>query len=214
VACLETAFSGVNLEEKALRQLAWIKWLLIVIVVAFVIANGTTSWYMWGAFSSTGQAKEDCAAVQSESCFQQQAKNLLMKGKEGEALKLASAREAIFPKDPYVFLYRARAYFQLGEYESAIEDYRRAEALVPDWREQYVGPYVAEAKRRLSIQSSGSAANNEPPPTEAEIYDLQTQKYFEQQERMDQLLLVQEEQTRRFDAVLQAWERQAGLRKR
>ena len=199
-----------------LRQLAWIKWLLIGIVAAFVISNVGSSWYMWKAFSSSDSSKGDCAAPQSEDGFQEQAKSLLLKGKEQELLTLAASREASFPKDPYVFLYRGRAQFQLREYEKAIETLTVAETLSPDWRDQYIAPYVSEAKRRISVRAASddsSGKNEPPPPTATEVYELQIKKAVEQQQRMDQLLATQEEHAKRFGAILEKWERQAGVKK-
>lgn len=204
------------MEERMLRQLAWIKWLLIGIVAAFVISNVGASWYMWKAFPSTDSSRGDCAAPQSESGFQEQAKSLLLKGKEEELITLTASREASFPKDPYVFLYRGRAQFQLREYEKAIETFSVAETLSPDWRDQYIAPYVSEAKRRLSVRaaSGDSSGKNEPqPPTATEVYELQIKKAVEQQQRMDQLLSIQEEHAKRFGAILEKWERQTGMKK-
>jgi len=199
-----------------LRQLAWIKWLLIGIVAAFLMSNASTGWYMWKAYRSTDMTKGDCAAPQSESDFQEQAKNLLLRGKEEELLTLAASWEASFPKDPYVFLYRGRAQFQLREYEKAIETFNVAETLSPDWRDQYIAPYVSEAKRRLSVRAASgdsSGKNEPPPPTATEVYELQIKKAVEQQQRMDQLLTTQEEHAKRFGAILEKWERQTGVKK-
>ncbi len=198
-----------------LRQLAWIKWLLIAIVAVFVISNAGAGWYMWKARSATNSSRGDYAALQSEDGFQEQGKDLLLKGREQELLTLAASREASFPKDPYVFLYRGRAQYQLREYEKAIETFSIAETLAPDWRDHYIAPYVSEAKRQLSnmAASGGSSGQDEqPPPTANEIYELQLKKAVEQQQRMDQLLTIQEEHVKRFGAVLEKWERQAGLK--
>lgn len=203
------------MEEKMLRQLAWIKWLLIAIVAVFVISNAGAGWYMWKARSATNSSRGDYAALQSEDGFQEQGKDLLLKGREQELLTLAASREASFPKDPYVFLYRGRAQYQLREYEKAIETFSIAETLAPDWRDHYIAPYVSEAKRQLSnmAASGGSSGQDEqPPPTANEIYELQLKKAVEQQQRMDQLLTIQEEHVKRFGAVLEKWERQAGLK--
>lgn len=204
------------MEDKMFRQLTWIKWLLIGIVAAFVFFNVTSSWYMWTKLLSTDSSRGDCAAAQTEGNFQEQGKVLLQQGKEQEVLALAASREKNFPKDPYVFLYRGRAQFQLREYEKAIEAFNAAEVLSPDWRDQYIAPYVTEAKRLLSIRTASrdaSGKNEPPPPTATEIYERQVNKALEQQQRLDQLLATQEEQAKRFGAILDRWEQQTGLKK-
>ncbi len=204
------------MEEKVLRQLQWIKWLLMSVVAGVLLFVSVAGWSIWQALESIGTSSKDCSGSQSAASFQEDAKSLLLKGKELEVLTLTATREVTFPKDPYVFLYRGRAQFQLREYEKAIEALRVAEDLSPDWREQYIAPYVNEAKRRLSVKTvSGDAAGqNEPlPPTANEVYELQVKKTLEQQQRMDQLLATQEEHAKRFGAILEKWERQTGLKK-
>lgn len=204
------------MEEKVLRQLQWIKWLLMSVVAGVLISITAAGWSMWQTLETMSTPSKDCSAPQSAASFQEDAKSLLLKGKEQEVLTLTASREVTFPKDPYVFLYRGRAQFQLREYEKAIEALRVAEDLSPDWRDQYIAPYVSEAKRRLSVKtaSGSSAGQNEPlPPTATEVYELQVKKAEEQQQRMDQLLATQEEHAKRFGAILEKWERQTGLKK-
>lgn len=203
------------MEDKMLRQLSWIKWLLVVVVTGFLISNVITGWYLWKMFPAMGTALCESGTAQSVDGFQEQGNVLLLKGKEQEVLSLAADREADFPKDPYVFLYRGRAQFQLGEYAKAIETFNLAADLSPSWQDQYITPYVSEAKRRLSAKkaSPDAAEQNEPLPTAMETYEIQVKKATEQQRKTDQLLTIQEEQVRRFGKVLDKWEQQTGLKK-
>lgn len=206
------------MEEKMLRQLAWIKWLLVAVIVVLVIPMSMAafaSWSMLKDFSSaTATASTGCSTAQSDNSFWSQSKDLLMKGKEQEVLALAKAREAVFPKDAYVFLYRGRAYFQLGEYKKAIEALAVAETIAPDWREQYIVPYVAEAKRRLAAKKSGGDSSFAKGfATQTEIYEQQLQKSIEMQKKMERLLDTQELHAKRFGVILDKWEHQADGKK-
>ena len=202
------------MEEQAVRHLVWIKWLLVIVIGVLAIPMVISAWFMSSTFSTLSSSSIDCKAPKSEVPFKDQAKELLLSGKEQEVLKLAAARETEFPKDPDVFYMRGRAYFQINEHDKAIQALEVAETLAPAWRDQYTGPYLREAKRRKAIFASQENKNATVPPREDEtaIYEMQVKKAFEQQQRMDQLLGIQEQQAKRFGAVLERWERQAGAK--
>lgn len=202
------------LDEKALRELMWMKWLLVGVILALVVPMAISAWFMFGAFSEISSYSAKCSPSESERPFKDQVSDLLLAGKEQEVLKLAAAREPKYPKDPDVHYFRGRAYFQAGDYKRAIEAFSVAETIAPGWREQYTGPYIQEAKSRLAGASSTSA--NAQPTGGAfdsnEMYERQVRKATEQQQRMDQLLTVQEQQAKRFGAILDRWEKQPSPR--
>lgn len=204
------------MEEKVLRQIMWIKWLLVSVVLAIVVPIIVSSWFMLDAFSELNSYSTKCSPSESERPFKDQVSDLLLAGKEQEVLKLAAAREPQYPKDPDVHYYRGRAYFQAGEYEQAIEALSMAESFVPGWREHYTGPYIREAKNRLASRTpSKDSAKTQATDTafdQNELYERQVKKAMEQQQRMDQLLVVQEQQARRFGAILDRWEKQSAPR--
>jgi tetratricopeptide (TPR) repeat protein len=204
----------IALEERTIRHLFWIKWLLVIVITVLAIPMVISAWFMSSAFSTLNTAGVDCKAPKSEIPFHDQAKELLLSGKEQEVLTLATAREAEFPKDPDVYYMRGRAYFQTNEYDKAIQALETAETLAPAWRDQYTGPYLREAKRRKTLSASLGDNNAKISPREDEIavYEMQIKKAVEQQQRMDQLLTVQEQQAKRFGVVLERWERQTGPR--
>ena len=202
------------MDEKALRQLLWMKWLLVGVILALVVPMAISTWFMFGAFSEINSFSSKCSPSESERPFKDQASDLLLSGKEQDVLKLASTREPRYPKDPDVYYFRGRAYFQAGEYKKAIEALSVAESIAPGWREQYTGPYIREAKNRLANPSS-SSANSQPTGStidQNEMYERQVRKATEQQQRMDQLLTVQEQQAKRFGAILDRWEKQPSPR--
>jgi len=61
--------------------------------------------------------------------------------------------------EPISFLSRGQVYRHLGEYENAIKDYNRAEALNPaQWQEDALGPFFqADAHARLGDEASALA---------------------------------------------------------
>jgi tetratricopeptide (TPR) repeat protein len=193
------------MDETALRQLMWIKWLLVGVVLAIVVPVAISSWYIFDAFSEISSNTGKCGPSESGQAFKDHASDLLLAGKEQEVLKLASARESKYPKDPDVHYYRGRAYFQLGEYKKAIESLSVAESIFPGWRERYTGPDIREAKSRLANSSSQKAQGSDTAVDQNNAYDRQVKKAAEQQQRMDQLLTVQEQQAKRFGAILDRW---------
>lgn len=190
------------------------KWLLVGVILALVVPMAISAWFMFGAFSEISSYSSKCSPSESERPFKDQVSDLLLSGKEQEVLKLAAAREPRYSKDPDVYYFRGRAYFQTGEYKKAIEALSVAESIAPGWREHYTGPYIREAKSRLA-NSSSSSANSQPTGStldQNEMYERQVRKATEQQQRMDQLLTVQEQQAKRFGAILDRWEKQPSPR--
>jgi hypothetical protein len=66
--------------------------------------------------SNTNRATSNRAYI-----FRDQGTKLLSKGKAKEVILLTERREKNFPTDPYVYWYRGRAYYQLGEYDAALK---------------------------------------------------------------------------------------------
>ena len=204
-----------------LRQLAWIKWTILAIaflVVAPIALFASYSWYEMTRPTVSTQACEP-------TVFQDKAKHLLMSGKEQEIIALATAREKIFPKDPYVHLYLGRAYFQLKDYPKAIAAFTTAEALSPDWKEQYIQPFLIAAKQNLNPAATADAPAQAQQASQAANYaeayekqlkqgDAQLAASDAQQRRVEQLLAIQEQHVKRYGTVLQKWEQQTGLRKK
>ena len=202
------------MDDKALRQLVLMKWLLAVVVLVLVVPMAVVSWFTFDAYSAMSSFSAKCSPSESERPFKDQVSELLIEGKAQEILQLAAAREPKYPKDPEVYYYRGLAYFQAGEYKKAIEALSVAESIAPGWRQEYTGPYIREAKSRLASSSGSSPQtphDDEAPDVNA-IYERQLRKATEQQQRLDQLLTVQEQQARRFGTVLDRWEKQSSPR--
>ena len=56
--------------------------------------------------------------------------------------------------DPYLYWYRGRAYYQLGQYDAALKAISFADELCPDWRKDYTGPFIKRIKEKLSEKTS------------------------------------------------------------
>jgi len=130
----------MDLSENILRQLRWIKWLVALIALCFVIIAASIG---WGAIQiEKGFRSGERTPLASED-------TLLEQGREREVLKLAEEREKDFPKDPYVYWHRGRAHYQLGEYESALKALRHLKDLAPNWRDEHAKPYIEAAEEKL-----------------------------------------------------------------
>ncbi|MSP37143.1 MAG: tetratricopeptide repeat protein [Deltaproteobacteria bacterium] len=82
--------------------------------------------------------------------FTNQGTNLLNKGKAKEVILLAEEREKKSPMDPYVYWFRGKAYYQLGEYDAALKDILVADEICPVWHEEYTGPFIKRIKEKLT----------------------------------------------------------------
>lgn len=205
-----------------LRQLAWIKWTILAIAFLVVAPIALFASYSWYEMTRPTVSTQSC----EPTVFQDKAKQLLISGKEKELIALATAREKTFPQDPYVHLYLGRAYFQLKDYPKAIEAFTTTEALSPDWKEQYIQPFLVAAKQHLNhaAATADTAAPAQPSSQAtnyAEAYEKQLKEAAAQlatsdaqQKRMEQLLTIQEQHVKRYGAVLDKWEQQTGLRKK
>ena len=123
-----------------LRQLRWIKWLLALVVLCFVIIAAAFGW---------GVVQLNASLRSGEGTTLSSEESLLEQGKEREVLKLMTEREKEFPKDPYVYWHRGRAHYQLGEYEAALKAFRHLAELTPSWRDQHAQPYIDAAEGKL-----------------------------------------------------------------
>src|SRR5262245_10702154 len=132
----------MNESEDVLRQLRWIKWLLALIASCFVLIAVSLT---WGAAQLSASLRDGIGERTSLSSEE----TLLEQGKEQEVLTLAELREKAYPKDPYVHWLRARAYYQLGEYEAALKALRQLYDLAPTWRDEHVKPYMRAAEEKL-----------------------------------------------------------------
>jgi tetratricopeptide (TPR) repeat protein len=82
--------------------------------------------------------------------FTNHADDLLNQGKSKEVISLTEEREKTYPLDGYVYWYRARAYYQMGQYDAALKAITRADDLCPSWRERYTGPFIKVIKDKIA----------------------------------------------------------------
>ena len=131
--------------EKILRQLRWIKWLTALLALSFAAIVGSLVWMTQEMSSSFERAGDS-------SSFSDRASALLDQGKETEVLALATEREGKFPKDPNVYWYRGKAYYQLGQFTEALNAIRHVHELAPTWRQEHTGPYIKAIEEKLAIK--------------------------------------------------------------
>lgn len=135
----------MDTSEQILRQLRWIKWFTALLALAFAAIAGTFIWVTQEVSSSLDQTSDS-------STFRDQASALLEEGKETELLTLVKEREIKFPKDPNVYWYRGKAYYQLGRFEEALTAIRQAHQLAPTWREEHTEPYLKAIEEKLTTR--------------------------------------------------------------
>jgi tetratricopeptide (TPR) repeat protein len=140
----------MDTSEQILRQLRWIKWLNALIAICFATTAGSFVWVSLKMPRTTSNAAYSAS-------FTNQGTNLLNEGKAKEVILLAEEREKKFPMDPYVYWYRGRAYYQLGEYGAALKAILFADELCPAWHDDYTGPFIKRIKDKLAERDSSSA---------------------------------------------------------
>ena len=136
---------SMDASESVLRQLRWIKWLTALLALSFATIAATFIWIAVEATSAFTSAK------QGES-FADRAADLLDEGKAVEVLSLTAAREKKYPKEPDVYWYRGKAYYQLGRYPEALEAMRQVHDMAPTWRKEHTGPYIQAIGEKLAAK--------------------------------------------------------------
>jgi tetratricopeptide (TPR) repeat protein len=141
----------MDLSQQILEELRSIKQLNRIIAACFLI---TAISFLWVSSSGDRASSRNNLYRASSDEFTDRGSTLLNEGKAKEVIALAEERERKFPMDPYVYWYRGRAYYQLGQYDAALKATRFADELCPAWRKEYTGPFVQRIKERLSEKSS------------------------------------------------------------
>jgi len=129
--------------DRILRELRWIKWLNVIVVACFSLIAGTMVW-------TSAQMSAAISNPEATAAFSERAPNLLEQGKAKEVVALSEDREKTHPMDPYVYWFRGKAYYQLGQYEDALKAMKRAGEVSPGWRESYTGPFIKGIKEELA----------------------------------------------------------------
>jgi cytochrome c-type biogenesis protein CcmH/NrfG len=122
--------------EKMVRELRWIKWLLIVVVATFVLLAGTLM-LLSGRMIDTMKTESDGAR------FSELAQELSDAGKYDELIAAANARQRTHPEDANVYWYRGRAYYRQKRFDDARKDIERTGELEPSWKSSHVDDFLA-----------------------------------------------------------------------
>jgi tetratricopeptide (TPR) repeat protein len=128
-------------------QLSVIKWLITVITVCFLIIAGSLT------VAISDRTRTSSYRARSAS-FTSRAGDLLDEGKSKDVISMTEEREKTYPLDPYVYWYRGRAYYQLGQYDAALKAMNRAEELCPGWREEYTGLFIKIIGEKLAAHKT------------------------------------------------------------
>jgi tetratricopeptide (TPR) repeat protein len=137
----------MDTSAQILQQLRAIKWLIAVTTVCFLIIAGSLTWAI------SDRIRTNSYRARSAS-FTNRAGDLLEEGKSKEVISMTEEREKTYPLDPYVYWYRGRAYYQLGQYDAALKAMNRAEELCPGWREEYTGPFIKIIQEKLAARKT------------------------------------------------------------
>jgi tetratricopeptide (TPR) repeat protein len=141
----------MELSEQILEELRSIKRLNRIIAVCFLIIAISFAWVIGSSYRATSRNRYYRA---SSDDFADRGSTLLNEGNAKEVIALAEERERKFPMDPYVYWYRGRAYYQLGQYDAALKAISFADELCPDWRKNYTGPFIQRIKEKLTEKNS------------------------------------------------------------
>ena len=122
------------MDADILSQLVQIKWLMVALVVGVLLLAGVRTWI---DVRRSGGPRELL-----RRSFADRARSLHEEGRAAELLVLARARCADVPADAYAFWYHAHAAHRLGDIQTALQSIRKVGELQPDWREDYVNPFI------------------------------------------------------------------------
>jgi hypothetical protein len=128
----------MDTSAEILQQLRLIKWLIAFIALCFALIT-------WAPKSRNALQFQPCLlAFVHDSC-----RRSVEPRESKKIISLADEGEKSYPLDPYVYWFRSRAYYQLGQYDEALKAISRADDLCPLWRDEYTGPYMQIIKEKL-----------------------------------------------------------------
>jgi tetratricopeptide (TPR) repeat protein len=82
--------------------------------------------------------------IKSEVTFTNMATNLFNRGKYEAVIEMCRERIEKIPMDADAYFHLGRTCFRQKDYENAEENFNKAAALEPTWKENCVGAYLAQ----------------------------------------------------------------------
>ena len=134
--------------ENVEKQLKFIKWLLVFIVMGMLFAGAGIAVFFVSAADLVEKSFSESSCL--EESFRDKASNLIDQGKTKEAIKLADEQIKTHPNDEDGYWYRGLAYYLQKQWQPAIIDFNKTEELAPSWKDQYTEPYRAAAQSKLN----------------------------------------------------------------
>ena len=133
--------------EQILHELRSIKWLNRVIAICLLLL--ALSW-VWQVGRASSRSQSSIAYSRASNELSNRSSTLLGEGKAKDVIALTEEYEKKYPLDPYVYWFRARAYYQLGQYDAALKALAFAEELCPLWRKEYTAPFTERIKQKMA----------------------------------------------------------------
>lgn len=144
--------------EQMIKEMQGIKFAVYICVILLMVIVLKPS---FSSFSVSKFIPTDKSSLESQSKAKKPewsrklAQDTLAKGHEEKLVTMATERIKEFPNDPEPYWYRAKAYVSLGQYEDALRDLDRTEAIAPQWLEEYIEPLRKAIIKKISDKQKG-----------------------------------------------------------
>lgn len=149
--------------EQMIKEMQGIKFAvyICVILLMVIVLKPSFSSFSVSKFIPTDEKNTSKSSLESQSkakkpaWSRQLAQDTFAKGQEEKLVIMATERIKEFPNDPEPYWYRAKAYVSLGQYEDALRDLDRTEAIAPQWLEEYIEPLRKAIIKKISDKQKG-----------------------------------------------------------
>ena len=129
--------------EALLRNTSQIKWILATILMFLMLAaTGLTALII--------KLNKMSDELGKKHNFSDVARDLLDKDDLEQVIKLALERLSKYPKDRHAYWFLAQAYYRQADWVKSLQQFKLLYEIAPDWRGEYVDPYMEDLKERLS----------------------------------------------------------------
>ena len=121
-------------------HLAQIKWMIAGILLLFTLASGAVTCMVIMGLRRGRDYSPD---------IRNRLSDLLDKGELDTLINEASERTSSHPNDGQAHWYLARAYHQKEDWFRALKAFQSVARISPDWRQEYIEPYVEEIQEKI-----------------------------------------------------------------
>lgn len=134
--------------QEILKQLKMIKYLLLLITLFILFVTAAFSYSTYIISTEIDDMYEDSSSC-DDTDFRKEIKQMIEQGDFDKAIEYATKHLEKHPTNSDGYWFRGKAYYQTEKWQLAIDDFKMAEEISPNWKDGYTGPYIKQAEEQL-----------------------------------------------------------------